>query len=102
MKRKAVAEVLGLEMCPTEAKEMFRNAYIYLLQSDTQSLMQTLDYRETLHTTDRTTEKYLIFKFILELLLHQNPRQLVRLCPTHQYSLSCSRHTTSAASPLTN
>ena len=94
MKRKAVAEVLGLEMRPSEAKEMFRNAYIYLLQSDTQSLMQTLDYRETLSNIDGTTEKYLIFKFILKLLLNQNPKQLERLCPAKQYHLDSSRRRT--------
>ena len=85
MTQKAVAEVLGLEMHPAEAKKMFRNIYVHLLQNDTRGLMQTLDYRDTLSNASRKREQYEVFKFMLGLLLHQNPKQLERLCPVHPH-----------------
>ncbi|WP_266205251.1 hypothetical protein [Pontibacter kalidii] len=80
-KKRAVEEVLGLKMSSVKANKYFMNMYRYLLLTDTQSLMETLDYRRTLKSPNKSVEGYNVFKFMLRLFQNKKPGKLRTLFP---------------------
>lgn len=81
-KKRAVLEVLGYNICKKTAHKFFFNVYEYLLYNDTQSFLKMLDFRKSMKgPEDKSLEDYHIFKYMMQLLLSQNPGKLTALFP---------------------
>lgn len=79
--KRAVKEVLGVQLKPRHVKKYFFNVYSYLLYQDTAGLLKTLEYRSTLDKIEKPREVYLVFRFMLHHLKEKHPSKLVSLFP---------------------
>lgn len=79
--KRAVKEVLGVQLKPKHVKKYFYNVYSYLLYQDTAGLLKTLEYRSTLDKVEKSREIYLVFRFMLRHLKEKHPRKLASLFP---------------------
>ena len=82
--RKAISEVLGFTMGKAAAKKYFYNVYEYMLYNDTNSFLETLDFKMTLTENCKLRESYKVFRFMLGLLNDKNPSKLLSLCPNEE------------------
>ena len=80
-KRKAILEVLGYNFEKATARKFFFNVYKYILYNDTDSLLETLEYKRKIAGADKSRQGYLVFKYMLRLLLVRHPERLVSLSP---------------------
>ncbi|WP_266205255.1 hypothetical protein [Pontibacter kalidii] len=80
-KKRAVMEVVGLDLSRKAAQKYFINVYEYMLYNDYESFMLTLDFRAKLEDEQRQEEAYHLFKFMLKRLLSSKPQKLLALCP---------------------
>ncbi|PKV75094.1 hypothetical protein BD749_0031 [Pontibacter ramchanderi] len=79
--RCALVEETGTAVKRESARKCFYKVYSYLLYQDTDSLLATLDYRESLGREERKRERYFVFRFMLRVVKSKHPKQYGRLCP---------------------
>jgi hypothetical protein len=79
--KRAVQEVMGLNLSRKAAHRYFFNVYEYMLYNDSENFMRTLDFRMNLEEAQRQEEGYHVFKFMLKLMRRNKPQKLLALCP---------------------
>ncbi len=77
----AVNEVLGHQISTLQARKFFFNLYEYLLLNDTDTFLDTLDYKMHLLANDNEAIRYNVFKYMMQNMVGKNRKKLIALCP---------------------
>ena len=73
---RAIKKEFGISVEKKAAYLFMVKVYKYLIYNDTDSLFDTMDFRENLPDNKKAEEHYLVFRYMLNKLRNQNPDSL--------------------------